>query len=152
MMALPHGFESPIGFLVLKPDEPFPFVEVSGKKYLVMMDRGGTLLRERFVADPDNNKTYLHIKLADELLLQSVKLGLFSSHLACQKICRQPLRRIHLFCISQCPLKDMLRTGKRELLIPVDPHLMLIRRTAKWTWRRKILKRLMSLCEYFGRR
>jgi hypothetical protein len=147
-----HGFDLPIGFLILKPDKPFPFIEVVGKKYLVMMDRGGTTFHERFVADPDNNKTYLHVKLADALPIPSTKLGIFSSHLACQKICKQPLRRIHLFCISQCPLKDMLRTGKRELLIPVEPHLMLIRRTAKWTWRRHLLKRSMSFCEFLGRK
>jgi hypothetical protein len=146
-----HGFDLPIGFLILKPDKPFPFIEVAGKKYLVIMDRGGTTLRERLVADLDN-RTYLHVKLADDLSIQRTRLGFFSTHLACQKICRQRLRRIHLFCLSQCPLREMLRTGNRELLIPVEPHLMLIRRTAKWTWRRHVLKRLMSLCEYFGRR
>jgi len=146
-----HGFDLPIGFLILKPDEPFPFIEVAGEKYLVIMDRGGTVLRERLVADLDN-RTYLHVKIADDLPIQPTRLGFFSTHLACQKICRQRLRRIHLFCFSQCPVREMLKTGKRELLIPVDPHLMLIRRTVRWTWRRKILKRLMSLCEYFGRR
>jgi hypothetical protein len=146
-----HGFDLPIGFLILKPDEPFPFIEVAGAKYLVVMDRGGTALRERLVADLDN-RTYLHVKIADDLSIQPARLGFFSTHLACQKICRQRLRRIHLFCFSQCPVREMLKTSKRELLIPVDPHLMLIRKMARWTWRRKILKRLMSLCEYFGRR
>lgn len=82
MAKQPHGFESPIGFLVLKPDQPFPFIEISGKKYLVMMDRGGTTFHERFVADLDNNKTYLHVKLADDLPIPSTKLGLFSSRLS----------------------------------------------------------------------
>jgi hypothetical protein len=146
-----HGADLPVGFLILKPDKPFPFIEVAGKRYLVVMDRGGTTLRERLVADLDN-RTYLHVKIADDLSIQPTRLGFFSTHLACQKICRQRLRRIHLFCLSQCPLREMLRTGKRELLIPVAPHLMLIRRTAKWTWRRHVLKRLMSLCEFLGRK
>ena len=145
-----YGFDLPIGFLLLKPDAPFPFLEVAGKKYLVLMDRGGTDLHECLVADIDG-KTYLHIKLAENLPAPSTKPGIFSSHLDCQKICGQKLRRIHLFCLSQCPLRAMLRSGKRELLIPVEPHLVLVRRTSKWTWRRHVLKRLMSLCEYLGR-